>query len=288
MMSEKIRVLFLAANPIDTSYRLRLDEEMREITREIRSSPYSYLFEIHSEWAVRPKDLQEALVLYRPHIIHLSGHATRAKGIMLEDESGKLCPISVQAFVDLFRVLRGSTRLVFLNLCYTERHIRQLSELIDYTIGIKTKIGDKGAIIFSASFYKGLALGLPVKTAFELAINHLMLRNMRFSTSPLLMVRDGINESESLLTESEQGATFPFLTDYMRGDSDNRVLPLSLEPVRGLELKSVRKDKKKNHKKDKKKRRVKKKKIEESGMTQIAELLEEIRFDIKQVLAKIP
>jgi hypothetical protein len=258
-MAEKIRLLFLAANPVDTSYRLRLDEEIREISREMRASPGGYLFEICCEWAVRPNDLQEALVIYRPHIVHLSGHATRSKGIMLEDDSGKICPISVEALVDLFRILRGNIRIVFLNLCYTERHIELLSEMIDYTLGIRTKIEDKGAIIFSSSFYKGLALGLSVKTSFELAINQLMLRHIRFSKSPLLRVREGVNESESFVALSNQSTTTPILTGFIKSHLGSEITATALEATRDAEFDSPSQKKEKKFKKDKKKKRGKKK-----------------------------
>ena len=279
-MAEKIRFLFLAANPVDASYRLRLDEEIREIRKEIRTSPYSDLFEICSEWAVRPKDLQDALVIYKPHIVHLSGHATKAKGIMLEDDSGKICPMSVQAFVDLIRILRGNIRIVFLNLCYTERHVDLLSDLIDYTIGIKTKIGDKGAIVFSSSFYKGLALGLSVRTAFELAVNQLELRRIQFSTSPLLRMREGMTDSESILVSPYQDATTQSPTKSLRDRLDSKVIGSLLDPTRDGKLGTTKKDKTKKAKKRKEKRGH----FTKNKDNELHSIIKEMSSDIKKLL----
>ena len=52
----KVKVLFLAANPINTQ-QLRLDVEIREITDKIRASDGRDSLEIISRWAVRPDDL---------------------------------------------------------------------------------------------------------------------------------------------------------------------------------------------------------------------------------------
>ena len=60
-MDEKIRVLFLAANPINAG-RLRLDEEAREIQQKLASGTYRETFELISQFATRPNDLQLALL----------------------------------------------------------------------------------------------------------------------------------------------------------------------------------------------------------------------------------
>ncbi len=82
-MSKKIKLLFIAANPTDVS-RLRQDEELHEISKSIRMSGSSNSINLISEWAVRPADLQDALLRYRPHIVHISAHSGKEGGIWLE------------------------------------------------------------------------------------------------------------------------------------------------------------------------------------------------------------
>ncbi|MCA9714061.1 MAG: hypothetical protein KC468_05115, partial [Myxococcales bacterium] len=71
--SGRARVLFLAANPADTG-RLALERELREIKAVVRQSALRDRLELFSEWAVRPGDLQEHLLRYRPALVHFSGH----------------------------------------------------------------------------------------------------------------------------------------------------------------------------------------------------------------------
>lgn len=188
-MAEKIKLLFLAANPIEVS-RLRLGEEFRLIEREIRSSPTRYLIETMAAWAVKPEDLFDLLLIHSPTIIHISGHATKAKGIVLENAAGKMSPVSAEALAEVFRPFSNTVRMIFLNMCYTQTYVNELAPFIDCVVGVKTKINDKGAITLSTSFYKALAWGFPAQIAFQIATGQLMLRRNRYSGSPILRMRD--------------------------------------------------------------------------------------------------
>src|SRR5260370_25335238 len=75
-MTEKVRILSLAAKPKDSS-KLRLDEEIREIHAKIRVAEFRDAFDLVSRWAVRPLDLLQAFNEVQPHIVHFSGHGSR-------------------------------------------------------------------------------------------------------------------------------------------------------------------------------------------------------------------
>ncbi len=68
----KIKALFLAANPGDTE-KLALDVEIREITSKIRSADFRDSIDLISAWAVRPDDLLQMLNQHKPQIVHFSG-----------------------------------------------------------------------------------------------------------------------------------------------------------------------------------------------------------------------
>src|SRR6516225_1021412 len=109
-MAEKVRILFLAANPKDSS-QLRLDEEIREIHAKIRAAEFRDSFELVSRWAVRPLDLLQSFNEVQPHIIHFSGHGNRKAELVLEDEDGKGKLVSESALVSLFKNVKDNIRL---------------------------------------------------------------------------------------------------------------------------------------------------------------------------------
>ena len=83
---EKIRVLFLAASP-DVS-PLSPDKEHREITAKIRAAEYRDSLDVLSRWAVRPDDLQQALLEHQPHVLHFSGRGTTSEESVFLDNNG--------------------------------------------------------------------------------------------------------------------------------------------------------------------------------------------------------
>ena len=114
----KVKILFLAANPAATGQRtrelgvsttapavtdpLQLDVEIREITAKIRASEYRDSLELIPILAVRPDDVQQALLEHQPHIVHFSGHGNSGGEIILQDKDGRPQPVSKEALTGFF------------------------------------------------------------------------------------------------------------------------------------------------------------------------------------------
>jgi hypothetical protein len=181
-----IKILFLAANPLDTP-PLRLDEEMRTIDTKIRQAEFRDLFQIEQHWAVRVPDLQGLILRHKPNIVHFSGHGSVRSEIVLKDDAGRSRPVSVEALSRLFSLLAGNIRCVVLNGCYTQAQAQAIAEHIDCVIGMSKAIGDSAAIVFAGSFYQALGYGRSIKTAFELARNEIDLGSLREEDTPRLL-----------------------------------------------------------------------------------------------------
>ena len=201
-MRDKIKVLFLAANPKDTG-ALRLGEEVREIDKKIEVGSARDAFELVQRHALRTTDLQQVLLKHRPHIVHFSGHGSEAEEIVLEDNSGKSQPVSRQALASLFKILRDNVRIVVLNACYSKAQAEAIGEVIDFTVGANKEVGDRAAITFAAAFYRALAFGRSVGEAFELARLELDLVRIPGSDTPELFVREGVDATEPFLQQKD-------------------------------------------------------------------------------------
>lgn len=163
------KILVLAANPKATP-QLRLEEEVREIEEGLRRAEHRNRFEIRSKWAVRHRDLRRALLDYKPHIIHFSGHGT-GKGLMVEDEMGYAVTVSKEALSGLFARFSGKVECVILSACFSNPQAEAISKHIDYVVGMKKEINDRAAIEFAVGFYDALGAGESVEEAFEFGRN---------------------------------------------------------------------------------------------------------------------
>lgn len=192
-MSGTITVLFLAADPLQPGepMHLRLGEEARDIQHAIQLGTERDRLRFHSVWALRTRDLQGALLRYRPQVVHFSGHGDEARGILLENDDGRPKAVSREALASLFEALGDSVRVVLLNACDSLATVEAFSGAVDYCIGMNSRVSDRAAIVFSAAFYQALAFGESVERAFALGVAQLELEGSSESTVPVLRVRDG-------------------------------------------------------------------------------------------------
>lgn len=184
-MTDKTRILFLSANPADTA-RLRVDKEQREIDHELKLSRSREQVEFIDAEAVRPNDLQQALLDNNPQIVHFSGHGSE-NGVILEDDDGNAQPISTAALANLFRLFKESVQCVVLNACYSEAQATAIGQHIPYVIGMSNAIPDEAAIRFAVGFYKAIAAGKNIEFAFEMGVNALQLDSDDATNIPILL-----------------------------------------------------------------------------------------------------
>ena len=168
------RILFLAANPKNTS-PLRLDKEVREIENGLISKkPGQFCFE--KKWAVRPIDVQRAMLEFKPHIVHFSGHGEGIEGLVLESSEGEYGQlVSTEALAGLFKLFSDEVECVILNACYSEIQADAINCHINYVIGMNQSIGDKAAIDFSVGFYDAIGTGRSIEFAYHLGCNSIQL-----------------------------------------------------------------------------------------------------------------
>jgi len=193
--SDKIRILFLSANPIDTS-KLQLDKEFVEIQKLIQASPESDKFELSIDTNITPNKLQQAVQKYKPNIFHFSGHGfgtgelslesrsagvpPALSGLIIEDERGNRKVLSQSALDGLFELIaeEANVEVVILNACFSAEQAATIKKHVKYVIGMTETILDKSAITFSTGFYRALANGRTIENAFKWGRNLIALEGL--------------------------------------------------------------------------------------------------------------
>ncbi len=203
-----IKILFLAANPKDTT-NLRIDEETRDIRQALRKTKYRDEFVFHPHLAVRVSDIQEHFLEYEPDIVHFSGHGSQSGALYFENDLGNsqgvrdveekrerlptnsstspLKPLEESALANLFDIFKDSVKCVVLNACYTEMQAHAIRKHIPCVVGMSSAIDDDSAIAFAKSFYQGLGYGKDVETAFKLGTNQLGLSKLKDKDTPKIL-----------------------------------------------------------------------------------------------------
>lgn len=188
---KKITILLLAANPRGVD-RLRLDEEVRTIDERLRLAQYRDRFNLEQQWAVRTGDILDAMLRFKPDIVHFSGHGSLDGDLIFEDAAGHARPVSAAALGALFRALEG-VRCVVMNACWSAAHASQVAEHVDCVVGMARTVSDEAAIGFAAGFYRSLGEGKSVGKAFELGKTQILLDGGDEEQIPQLESRRGVD-----------------------------------------------------------------------------------------------
>lgn len=220
-----VKILFLAANPVETN-RLMLGEEANQIEDRIRRADLRDLFELESHWALRVDEIPGLLLQHRPTIVHFSGHGSRASEIILEDGSGGAHPVPLKALGDLFSIMKDDIRCVVMNSCHSEPQAQAIAEYIDCVVGMSKQVPDTAAVSFAATFYEMLGYGRSIGFAFKVACWMLSAKGLGEDKTPRLICRNADAE-EIVLAQKEATDSPELISELTRtlieGQEDERL-----------------------------------------------------------------
>ncbi|MEM9925907.1 MAG: CHAT domain-containing protein [Cyanobacteria bacterium P01_D01_bin.50] len=182
---DKIRILFLAADPSDSA-RLRLGQELRDIRERLQISKLRDNFFLESRESVRPRDITQAIFDVEPQIVHFSGHGLSTGELCFEDVLGKTQAVQPEALANLFELVAEQVSCVILNACYSEKQAKAIAQHIPFVMGMNQAIGDNAAITFATGFYKALGAGRSYNEAYKFARVEIQLEGITENLTPVL------------------------------------------------------------------------------------------------------
>ncbi|HYW08494.1 MAG TPA: hypothetical protein VE913_16160 [Longimicrobium sp.] len=197
-MREKIRVLFLTSDPFRDRAPLRLDDEVRVIRRALRLRGAGDGVELIPFFARRTSDLQQALLLHEPRIVHFAGDGG---AIYMAGPSGRPGVVESEVLATLFDILSEWVKVVIVNGCDTVPIVEALGEVVDYAIGMSQPLTDPSAIVFAGAFHGALGMGETVRDSFERAVNQLRNEGVEEAALPVLRIHPGVDTSVPLVSK---------------------------------------------------------------------------------------
>ncbi|MBW4501965.1 MAG: CHAT domain-containing protein [Scytonema hyalinum WJT4-NPBG1] len=214
-------ILLLAANPKGIK-SLRLQEEERDIRERLRLAGYGKI-PINSTGATRPRDIQQAMLDFKPQIVHFSGHGAGQDGLVFEDATGQEKLVSSEALASLFKLFSNRVECVVLNACYSQFQAEAIAQNIEYVIGMGQAIGDRAAIEFAVGFYTALASEESIEFAYMLGCNAIQLEGIPEHLTPVLFKRgklilSRLDNNNSLEQDEAKRLEFDTLVAALRLD----------------------------------------------------------------------
>lgn len=200
-MREKIKVLFLAADPFRAGARRELEEEMCAVEHALRQGSAHDRVELVAHFARHLRDVQDALLRHQPQVVHFAAHGAGPAAIYLGDEQGRRQPVDREALRGLLSIVSDRVRIVVVDGADTLPSVQALSEVADYTVGTNRRAGGGSAAGFVDAFYGALAMGCTVLAAFELGLAQLELEGDPGAATPVRRIRRGVNLDGTLVRD---------------------------------------------------------------------------------------
>ncbi len=158
-------ILILIANPRDT-VKLDVNQEFEAIEKIFEGNSQ---FIVQKKLAATPDDLSDALLTYRPNIVHFIGHGEGEEGINLVNKEGLCFLVSTKKLCGIFELFSSQIECVFLNACHSIVQAKSMVKHIEYVIGMQDKIGDETAKAFATKFYQAIVKKDNYEFAFAFA-----------------------------------------------------------------------------------------------------------------------
>ncbi len=149
------------------SYLTELNKERLKVKDELNRNDDYHIETIEEANLTR---IRRMLSKYKGQvqIFHYSGHAYQ-EGLELHEGESNNRTAFTEGIVDLIK-LSGGVKMVFLNGCFTEKHIQAYHQVgVAVVIGTTHQVKDEVARVFSEVFYESWANGSTIAHAFQTA-----------------------------------------------------------------------------------------------------------------------
>ena len=156
------KLLIISSNP---RRDLNLDREVSDLTTAVQRLGE---FEIALGLGARAQELPELLSEHSPEFVHFCGHGAGEEGLVFQNEQGQERLVSTEVLVRLFSTFADEVDCIVLNACDSDHQAKAIVAHINYAVGMNQEILDQAAHVFAVGFYKALAHGKSIETAYDL------------------------------------------------------------------------------------------------------------------------
>ena len=172
-MSEKRKVLFIAANPSNLA-EVDWTTEFKAVDKILRRRGFKNRYEVKLVPKAKAADIDE-YVHGDIWLIHFCGHGKPNK-IILEQESEMSLAVRPDSLLSYIEEVKG-LQCVLLNSCNSDGLAEKIQDIVDYSIGFEGSIDNDDALEFVKNFYESFTKFETVPMAFRAVYKKLTLEN---------------------------------------------------------------------------------------------------------------
>ncbi|MDC0721328.1 CHAT domain-containing protein [Nannocystis bainbridge] len=187
-VTDKQVALVLMACP-EGQAPLELAREAGDIEDELGLGPVRERFSLVWGWSVTAEQTFDLITDHNPVLLHFAGHGGSDGTMLVVGAEGSTTRLRYDALARLLGALRQPPRCVVLNACFSGLATAVLTERVDAVVGMRERISDEAARIFSRALYRAIGKGKDLQESFGIARAALGSLDPREDHLPLLSCR---------------------------------------------------------------------------------------------------
>lgn len=184
------KMVFASANP-ELKNPLALEQEWKQLHNRVTNKKASIQLEKVDLLAVTLPELRQAIISFRPTIVHFCGHGTHQQGLNLVGKDGNVDRIAGAAIANILELVPEAVDCVFLNACFSADQAHQIAPHAHCVVAFSGELDDEVAAEFMATFYESLTAGLDYGTCFRAAAGTIDPRVLTPKDYPVIWI-DGV------------------------------------------------------------------------------------------------
>ncbi|MCY0986770.1 CHAT domain-containing protein [Nannocystis sp. ILAH1] len=172
---------------------LELAREAGHIEDELGLGQVRERFSLVWGWSVTAEQTFDLIADHNPALLHFAGHGGADGTMLVVGAGGSTSRLRYDALARLLGALRRPPRCVVLNACFSGLATAVLTERVDAVVGMREKISDDAARVFSRSLYRAIGKGKDLQESFGIARAALSSLSPPEDHRPQLSCRAGVD-----------------------------------------------------------------------------------------------
>jgi len=188
-----LRILYAGSKKSST---LDLEYSYQTLAQSLKKFIAKDIVRFSKNLNINTSNIFDILLKQKPHIFHFSGKQDGGD-IRITDENNHVTTISDIELAGFLTSFGDSIKLAIIDTCYSYNCAKSISDVVDFSVGVKDSIYDVDADKFFKVFYNALCSGFSIKDSIGQATASLKFKGTPLKEIPVLFCKKNSDPSKA-------------------------------------------------------------------------------------------
>lgn len=193
MIEPQLRILYAGSKKSST---LNLESSYQTLSKALTGFLQKGVVRFSKSLNINTSNIFDILLKQKPHIFHFSGKQDGGD-IRITDENNHITTISDIELAGFLTSFGDNFKLAVIDTCYSYNCAKSISDVVDFSIGVKDSIYDVDADKFFKVFYCALCTGFSIKDSIGQATASLKFQGTPLKEIPVLFCKKNIDPNKA-------------------------------------------------------------------------------------------